>query len=128
MTHHPDHMLEVGKGASAIIGSIGIYLLETIGQVTSGLPEWVNSFGLPIAMLFAAIYGIVKLFQSLLAERKARIADRDATIEIQRMEAKDSREVQERLIVILEQQNNILKRIQESHDNLADKIEHAFKS
>jgi hypothetical protein len=91
-------MLEVAKGLIAIVGSGGLFLLDTIAQVTSGLPEWVNSFGLPVAMLFASIYGIVKLFQSLLAERNARIVDRDATIAMLREEAKAARLLHEELI------------------------------
>lgn len=111
------------------LGFAGMFwLAQTVMPDIPGVPVWVSSLGLPIAMLVAVIYALVATNNSLKESNKGRLEDRDGFIkklekdaEVFREDAEKANESRERLIKATEAQMNELRR-------LGDKIDTHIKS
>ena len=54
------------------------YIAQTVAPSVAGLPDWIHSLGLPVAMLLATIYALVGINKALADQVTGRLADKDA--------------------------------------------------
>lgn len=76
----------------------------------SGLPTWIERFGLPVAMLIVSCMAIVWLFKAFLNERKDRINDRDKVIEQLRSDAVKAADDRAQLLIATKAQTAATER------------------
>jgi hypothetical protein len=89
---------------SALAFSGLCWIAETVTPDIPGIPAWVTSLGLPVAMLIAVIYALVSTNKALAEAQKGRLTDRDAYAEKLERNMKDAAESRERLIRATDQQ------------------------
>lgn len=112
----PNH-LELFKGIASIMGAGGLWLFQQMAQaltpIDSTLMQWVEKFGLPVAMCFALGIGLVKVFAALRAESAARIADKEAAIQQYRADSAAAEASRTRLLDATAEQTREFKSLRE---------------
>jgi len=89
------------------LGVAGLtYLADTVSPALSGLPEWINSLGLPLAFLLAVTYALVAINKGLRVSEEGRRADwATYSTKLENLLEKDH-DSRERLIRATDQQTN----------------------
>jgi hypothetical protein len=100
----------MAKSISAFIAAGVLYVADSFLAQVESAPDWINSLGLPTAMLLLALIGLVGLFKALLEERKARISDRDSIISRLLSDAADAAEARATLIAEFRELRNELRK------------------
>jgi hypothetical protein len=85
------------------------WIAETATPPIPGVPDWVTSLGLPVAMLIAVIYALVSTNKALSESQKGRLTDRDGYLEKLEKNLQASMESRERLIRATDEQTREFK-------------------
>jgi hypothetical protein len=83
---------------SALAFAGACWIAETVTPEIPGVPAWVTSLGLPVAMLIAVIYALVSTNKALRVSEAGRLTDRDNYVSRLEADGKLAMESRERLI------------------------------
>lgn len=94
------------KPVLALAAAGSLYIAEAVTPSIQGLPEWINSLGLPVAFLLAVTYALVGINKGLRISEEGRRADWSTfSTKLETLLEKDH-ESRERLIRATDQQTN----------------------